>query len=366
MNIIKHDFCRAFTILWIGFFCLPTLPAKGEKPSDKTSSVEADWQSLRAKELPSAALRQSMAGPRSAEKRIKDDSDLKAHFLSVADDAAAFSRKNPKSVRVSDAKILEAKNLLKAAFLGEKSRDTRTLALVNEIEKDKSLPVKQRFEIVAMSEHLLLRQVAKSSEQARLVHEVSARYLMKEFPSEMGGYAALLGTAQSTNDTKKVKETARDILGSPAPFAAKAQARVLAGRYELVGKSLADVANTALGRGNFFETYRDKSVVLYTWATWSPRSIAYAKQVVADAPQGTLIIGYNLDTNLSDAQKAAKKENLPGTHYYNEGGMGSLLALLLKLNSAPLAYVTDEGGVIRDVAVEHSDLAAKLSTLKGK
>lgn len=69
---------------------------------------------------------------------------------------------------------------------------------------------------------------------------------------------------------------------------------------------------------------------------------------------------------MAAAKKAALKEGLPGEHYYNEGGPGAWLALLLKLNATPQVYLTDARGVIRDVAAQRGNLTSRLSAVSGR
>jgi len=351
-NFLRGSLAVALLVL------APTLLAQSANPADSA------WSALLNRSLPPSARAPVRTAPRSAAQQQQERSEQLSHFLAIADEAKSFGAARGSHTKV--AKVLEAKSLLKAAFLGDKSKEPRMLALVGEIEQDQSLSSKDRFEVVALAEHLMLRELAKNPPQARVAREESARYLMREFPDELGGYSALLGAADADGDTAKVRSAAQEVLDAPAPFAAKAKARIMIGRYELIGKSLADVANTALGRGNYFEKTRDKRVLLYTWATWSKSSIAYAKEVVAKAPAGVLVIGYNLDRDVVEAKKAATKERLPGEQYYNEGGPGAWLALLLKLDTAPLVYLTDSRGIIRDVAGQRGDYTARLTAAQGR
>lgn len=325
------------------------------------SDADRDWQALQDRLVP-AANKTARAGVMTATATVPNEkAALIAQTTAVADQAQAFRARYPKDARAGAASVIEARELLKAALLGDTSRAARTDSAVSRVEADKTLPSKSRFEIVALSEHLLLRKVAKSSAEAQVARETSARYLMQSFPRETGGYLALVGAADATSDRKKVAAVAAEIERSAAPFAAKGAARVAAGRHALVGKSLADVANTALGRGNFFEAARRQRVVLYTWASWSPNSVAYAKTAFAKLPKDVLVLGYNLDRDVAAARALAAREKLPGRQYYDATGIGSRLSMLLFLNTAPLVYATDEKGVIIDVAGQRRDLAAFLS-----
>lgn len=302
--------------------------------------------------------------PRTEQQHTSEKAELKAHYAALAEEARSFQAKYPTAIEASGAKVIEAKSLLKLAFLGDNSRSARADLLVTDIEKNTSLPASVRYEVIALSEHILLRQSAKSPAEARAAHETSARYLIREFPGEVGGYLTLLSAADASSDRSKVLAVTQEIENSSAPFAAKGAARVTANRYGLVGKSLADVANTALGRDNFFEAARKRKTVLYTWASWSPNSIAFAKNALSKLPKSVLVIGYNLDRDIDAAKKIASVENLPGEQYYDSNGTASWLALLLSLNAAPIVYVTDDGGVITDVAAQRKDLSVLLTPKK--
>jgi uncharacterized small protein (DUF1192 family) len=321
------------------------------------------WQKLLEKQVPAVAKRAVRSTPRSPEEKAQERTELLAHYTALADDAKLFRATYPDDANARLAKALEAKSLLKLAFLGDTSRSARADVLVNEIEKDTAIPVQVRFEVVALAERILLRETAKNPREAQQAHESSARYLIKEFPAEAGGHLTLLSAADASSDKARVWAIAQEIEQSSAPFVAKGAARVAANRYALIGKSLANVANTALGRGNFFESTRNRRTVLYTWASWSPNSIAFAK-TLAKLPDDVLVIGYNLDRDVDAAKRTAKTEKLPGEHYFDGNGIGSRLALLLSINAAPLAYVTDDTGVIVEVSAQRRDLVALLTGKK--
>lgn len=326
------------------------------------SDASQRWQALQERLIPALAKKPARTTPRTAQEQAQERQELTAHYLSLADAAKAFRQGFPGDAKAKDSLVIETSSLLKVAFLGDSTRAIYTDALVNEIERDTTLPSRVRYNIVALSEHLLRRQTVRSSSDARAGHETSARYLIKEFPAEEGGYLTLLSAADASGDRAKVDSIVQEIEDSPAPFAAKGAARVVATRYSLIGKSLADVANTALGRDNFFEVTRTRKTVLYTWATWSPGSLEFAKNVLSKIEGDIHIIGYNLDRDVDAAKEVARKEGLPGTHYYDSAGPGSWLTLLLSLNAAPLVYVTDQNGVITDVSAKRRDISAMMNS----
>lgn len=329
--------------------------------------ADAKWNTLQQRALPAvgvAGFRGAQGGARSEAQRRKDNEDLAAYFRGVADEAKAFREQNDGHAKAREARLLETRSLLRAAFLGDKSQGKRLQELVAGVEGDSSIPSKERYQVIALADHLLIRELARNSAEAKAARLDSARYLISHFPSEAGGYLGLLSAADAAG-AAQARGAAQEVLAAPdAPFAAKAAARNLIARHELVGKSLADVANTALGRDNFFEQARGRQTVLYTWSAASPGSLAFARQVVAKLPAEVLVIGYNLDRDTKAAEQTAKQEKLPGVMYFNEGGSGAWVALLLKLDAPGLAYVTDKAGVIREIAGQRSDLFTALAGKK--
>lgn len=363
LSLTLHALVRRLWCVAGCAFLVVAPAADAQVESAAAAGADAAWQTLLGHEIPRGVAKSTNAAPSTAA-QAAERAALVAHFNTLADEAAAFGKNYPTDPRRGAAAAIEAKGLLKAAFLGDTSRAARTDAVVNQVEQDASLPSRVRLEVVSLAEHLLLRQVAKNSGELNAARESSARYLIKSFPQESGGYLALLSAIEADGDAAKIAAGAQEIERSTAPFEAKSRARVLANRYALLGKSLADVANTALGRGNFFEAARQRRVLLYVWATWSPNSIAYARQALAKLPSDVLVLGYNLDRDVTAARAVAAAERLPGTHYYDGKGLGSWLSLLLSVDAAPLVYATDQSGVIVEVAAQRRDLASVFPPLK--
>lgn len=314
-------------------------------------AADASWKDLVVLTAPPSDLSVSSVEGVGEVMREKRRADTVTRFLSAANAAKSFAEKYPEDTRARESNLIEAENLLKAAMSGSKDLRSRIDPLIKSIASDKALPSSARFKIVAMSEYLLLKELAAKPELIPIAREDSARFLIREFPDQAGGYMALLAAARIRNDSSKIKAAVGEVISSEtAPFMAKAQARILAGRYNLVGKSLADVANTALGRDSFFEAFRSKKTILYTWSSEAPSSIEYLKNLAGKLSKDVSLIGYNLDRKTAIAADVARAESLPGAQYYNDGGTGSQLALLLKLDAPGMVYVTDEVGIIRSVS----------------
>lgn len=329
--------------------------------ADHRRAADTNWRELEARQLPSMARGRLKDDEKTSAERKQEMEGYKNHFLTVANDAKSFRDAYKDHSKSARARLLEATSLLKAQMLGAQGHEERASILVEALKGDVSLSRDERYAMLMMAEYLLVRSVARNSTDAPFARKESARYLILEFPEQAGGYLSLLQVADATEEATKVRFVADEIRASPAPFAAKAQAEILVERYALIGKSLADVANTALGRDNFFEKCRNRRVLLYTWSRESKHSMRYAREMVERAAPGVLVVGYNLDRDIAAAKAAAAAQKLPGHQYYNEGGIGSQLALLLKLNATPLVYLTDAHGIIRDVNGQRGKLADRIA-----
>ncbi len=284
-----------------------------------------------------------------AERKSALDKEIE-HYIALAASARRFQEKYPESANALTAKYVEAENLLKAALLSKQSDDSAATKLAEEIRQDRRYPEHQRYAVMYLAEQVLVRNVAKNPADYRKAKMESARYLMEEFPAENGGYSLLLGAAEETRSVAELAAAAREVLRLPAPFSAKARASVLIERVELIGKSLADVANTALGRDNYFERTRGCRTVLYTWTSGDAASIELGKRLELAVPKGTRVVGVCLDwpRNVSGHELIAQA-GLGGEQFFPEGGALSLLALMLKLDGPGVVYLTDRDGIITEL-----------------
>ncbi len=317
-------------------------------------NADAKWQDLKSKIIPPSAITSSDK-PMDEQKRL----ELVGHFKKMALDLGKFREENQAHGKALEAALEQAKCLLRAAYLGDSESEQSSLPLVELVRNDERLPSSARFQVEALSEQLLIRSLAKSSAEAQLARQHSARYLMSRYPSEAGGYDLLLATADTSEDQMKVAEVVREVLGSDAPFSSKAKATVIKERWELLGKNLNNVANTALGRGTFFTSQGGKKILVYTWATWSRPSLDFAAKLKAEKSQEYELIGFNLDTDVSKAKAVAEQAGLTGKQFYEGAGKGGRLALLLKLDRVGRVYLTDDTGAITSVTGELREKAPK-------
>ena len=285
-----------------------------------------------------------------------------SQFKNAADKAKAFREKYTADAKVSEAKEIEAQSLLRLALAGDNSQTARAATLVQEVRADAHLSAKARMEVVTLSEILRLKPLMKDPASLIAAREESARGLVAEFPLEAGGYEALFRVAENNPDETKAVALAQEVLSLPSPVPLKQAARVFIDRHALLGQSLQKIAESALGAGNIISATSGKGIVLYSWATWSPGRIAFAKRLASVAPPGVALIGVNLDEDVAAARARAEVERLPGDQIYDKAGLDGQLAQNLKLTPSLPVYIANSKGEIRDVSAERGDLAVKLAS----
>lgn len=333
-------------------------PAKvfhdGLMPAVKTpDSAAVELRTLIAQSVADEASVPDQASP--ARKNLRVDK-----FLQAADGARALRAAHPDSAESFEAEVFEAKCLLNIALAADKSQETRAAKLIGEIRGDSRIPARARFEVVALSEVVRLQSVSADREQFLAASELSARNLIGEFPQETGGYEALFRLAENQPDDAKGAGIAREIMRMPAPALIKDQVQVYLDRRALIGQSLPEIADGILGAGNPISASKGKSILLYTWASWNPGSVAFARNLIKLAPKEVALVGVNFDLDAALARNLAQKETLPGAQLYADGGLDSSLARALKVTTAMEAYVADAHGNLREVAAQRGDFTARI------
>lgn len=122
-------------------------------------------------------------------------------------------------------------------------------------------------------------------------------------------------------------------------------------RYDAEGKPL-ELVGTVLGTNQQFNAAQPgKVVVLYYWASWSQSLPDDAKKLAAlvkeYGPKGLEVVTVSLDYDPKQAAESAKKNGLPGTHLFAEGGLdGSTLAAAYGILAPPHAFVVGKDGKV--------------------
>ncbi len=274
-----------------------------------------------------------------------------------AEAAKRFYAAHPESPGAVRARKMEVMALLEAAGNRDAQAAQRFQTAATAIRADTTLPEADRAEI---SGYWYFQQaLAQARHQRELPEriEAGARRLVAEFPRQPQGYETLLTVAGWSPDHRAV-ELLRELVASAAPETVKHSARLRLTLLALPGQRLPDVlADTAMA-GQL--TGLDRPVVLYSWASWSPESVALANFLGQRKAAGAVWIGINLDTDTVAAAAEVQRGSFPGTQVF--AGPDGPLARRLGLDQLPLVILADAQGVIRDIHGKES-LETKLAAL---
>jgi len=351
----------------VAVFLLATLTGvsmaqSGTKGVAAGKSADEEWLTLKTLANPSQRSRPAVNDAVAAEATRRN---VIASLRSDADKLKDFQSKHATHREAKEAKRLEALLLVQAWQIGDAVSDARRNQLVSEIRGDPSIPEAKRAEVAALADHVGVEKRPGLSGPAKLLaYEQIIRGLNVEFPTMPNGYEALVQVAKHSDDSK-ARALAREVAAMPAaPKAVRDEADALARRYDLIGKSLPEIAFPVLGPGNVAERAQRKPVIVYSWATFARGSIALAKDIAANAPPGIAIIGVNLDTrDLAPARQLATSEKLPGDQVYDWMGRKGDLAQRIFLLDPGVAYLVGRDGIIRSVSAHH-DLKAALASVR--
>jgi hypothetical protein len=325
--------------------------------SETRARSDQDWNSLQALVL---AGDSRLDSSRETTTREATQAKQRSEFLALAEQARKFQADFPTDERGKAAYLLETRTLLKAALVGDQTQRKRAFEMAEAVKSDRSVTTDVRFDVAFLEQQVLVRSFTSTKEDYLAASAVAARQLISEYRLQNGGYQWLLVTAEDARDDEQLAQVAQEVSKLDVPFRARARAAVIKERLELVGKSLADFANTALGRDNFFEQSRARRTVLYTWSAADPDSIAWATDLEKKIPADTLMIGVCLSTNVATAKAVSHQMGLTALQYYSEGGVGSFLALRLKLSRPGLIFVTDASGTVVTVTAREDNVVSFL------
>jgi hypothetical protein len=309
-------------------------------PPPVRTEIEQRWESLRVTRQP--APNAAQVGQKNGAERQAALAQEAARYATHADALREFYTEHPDAPQAAEAKRLEAQNLFLAAQAGDNSREGRWKTLANEVRRDRRLPAADRFAIAAQADYLNVARNRTMTPTERLAAQAQvARGHTAEFPGEPGGYEALLGLARSA-PVEQGRALAEEVAAMPAPLSVKLAASRLAARFALVGQKISPVLTDA-GYPELLEA--NKSLVIYTWATWSEGSQALAEHIATRAG-GAVLLGLCLDDDVSAAEAVVAKRNLPGRQVYDDRATEGALAQALWISDAGWIYVIDRTGTV--------------------
>lgn len=310
----------------------------------------------------------SVAPAGAAKGRPADPGEIKvamaeraAAFVTRADRAKEFHSQFPQHDKAGEAKLLEVRALVNAVQAGDATVEGRLAAAVQAVRSDPAAPAAIQVQAVAAYEFSRKTRGLKTHAERLKAIERVARDLAADFPDQPHGFESLLAVAASDRDEVNARKVARDLLAMPAPAPVKNEARKVLSRFDLVGQPLVGELDGANETAVKAALQRGVPTIIYTWATWSPGSLALA----ADLKKRGLaanIVGLNLDTDPGAAATVAQREALVGNLVYDSRGKEGALAQRLKVRGTAEVFLVDERGVIRDVRAD-GDLANKLKQI---
>lgn len=342
-------------------FCVPqawTQPS-GQAPNP----ADQQWEKIQALMARPGPDGQNQLLSREAVARVRRQ--LADRLLQAADEARAFGESYANHPKSREARLIEAKAIFQAAMMGDTSRMTRGLALLDEVRGDQALPAQSRVKLVALSETLRIWPLRDKRVEFLAAQEESAHRLITEFPAERASYSALLNCAETHPEDAEAMRIAQNFETLPAPADIKADARTLLERQALVGQSLPEIARVALGEDNPISSARGRGIILYSWATTIPSSVDAARGLTRygplSGPTDALMVGVNLDHDVSAARTTVHRAGLLGEQIYDPRGSKSPLALALKLTRPGEVYVASAQGILHSVSATRGNLTAKFS-----
>lgn len=320
-------------------------PTNG-RSAPNLSDADIAWIDLRAAlltpDVPSAT-------PTTPETRREAQLQRAARMKRAADLAKSFVEKYPQHAKVDEARAQEVLALINARHAGDATVEGRLVEAVQAMGDDKKIAASQRVRAIAAYQFNQAMRVKAANKVERLAKiETVARSLTVSFPNEPQGYESLLTVATAVDSDDKAKELANELAKGKGPLEVRQEAKYLAERLDLVRQPV----STALRNGNAKTKHKEgQPMVIYTWATWSPGSIALAAKLQQRLPNSRLI-GINLDTDSSIATAAAAEKKIPGEQEYDDRGREGAVAQSLKLRRPGQIVIVDGQGVIRSVRAE--------------
>ena len=275
--------------------------------------------------------------------------------------AKEFYTKYPDHPKAVEARELEVMSLIGATGAGDAASEATLDSTVAALRADEKLAKAQRARVAGVYEFTRATRKSKIREERLAAIEKAARKLQGEFPDQLQGHSSLLTVASASDDTK-YRQLLFELWQTDLPPGLKPRVRALLDRFYLSGERVQAMFADAAAKDLTAALRPGQPTIIYSWSTDNPASLAMAEEIRQRALAGAVVIGLNLDRDVDAAQQAARKNGLPGLHYFSSLGINNPLALRLKINSAPVVVLVDAYGVIRDTRGEYA-LAVKLAQL---
>ena len=283
-----------------------------------------------------------------------------ARFKRTAEQAKQFYTQYPEHPKAMEARKAEALMLIRVGQSGDASMEGRAEEVVTAFCRDATIPEAHRAEVSATHGFAKTFQRRLKGPELNDAFEQVARDLIANYPAQPQGYESLL-TISSWGDVAKTRALAQELVRPGVPVGVQQGAQSVLDRLNLVGTPLSAVLADTGTRHLEKLLHTGKPTIIYTWASWSPGSLVLGELLAKRNVDAANIIAVNLDEDPAAAGELARGRKLPGQLHYDNRSVKGALARRLGANGAPLVYLVDAQGVIRDVRGT-DDLEKKLST----
>jgi thiol-disulfide isomerase/thioredoxin len=193
---------------------------------------------------------------------------------------------------------------------------------------------------------------------------------VKDYPKAADAAEALLqlGVAQEfAGQEEKAKKWYNQLVidFDATPSAVKARGALI--RIDSVGRPMQLRAKLVTGQAEDLAKYRGKYVLVHYWATWCEpckTDFAQLKELYAKyGKSGFMLVGVNLDNNLSEATDYLSKNRLPWPQVWEQGGLDSRLANEMGILTLPTMILVDDKGKVINRNVHITELENDLKSV---
>ena len=297
--------------------------------------------------------------------------ELQQHFVTAAAKAKAFYTQFPESTNAVIAKILEC-NMLEGAFAYGSRAPGDVAALTNALKAllaDSRLTDDERVDArlaILSIERLEGENSTQDDLKRQDDYEKGLEALIKDYPKNDEGYAALLEFASEYASDDKARLIANEILADPVSDPIKDQAKAILNRLNAVGKPL-NIKFTSLdGREVDLTNMKGKVVLVDFWATWCGpcvQEIPNIKDVYEKLhSKGFDVVGISFDQSEDRLKDFVQTNELAWPQYFDGKQWGNKFGQQYAINALPRMWLVDKKGNLAD-SNARDDLQGKVEKL---